>query len=38
MHLKLMWGKIDQRLDPAVETAAKDADVVVAVVGITSHL
>ncbi len=38
LHLKLMWGKIDQRLDPAVETAAKDADVVVAVVGITSQL
>jgi len=38
LHLKLMWGKIDQSLDPAVATAAKDADVVVAVVGITSQL
>jgi beta-glucosidase len=36
--LKLMWSKIDQSLDPAVATAAKDADVVVAVVGITSQL
>jgi beta-glucosidase len=38
LHLKLMWSKIDQSLDPAVVTAAKDADVVVAVVGITSQL
>ena len=38
LHLRLMWGKIDQSLDPAVATAAKDADVVVAVVGITSQL
>ena len=33
-----MWSKIDQSMDPAVVTAAKDADVVVAVVGITSQL
>ena len=33
-----MWGKIDQSVDPAVVAAAKDADVVVAVVGITSQL
>ena len=38
LHLKLMWGKIDQSVDPAVAIAAKDADVVVAVVGITSQL
>jgi beta-glucosidase len=38
LHLKLMWGRIDQSVDPAVEMAAKDADVVVAVVGITSQL
>ncbi len=38
LHLKLMWGKIDQSMDPAVVAAAKDADVVVAVVGITSQL
>ena len=38
LHLKLMWGKIDQSVDPAVATAASDADVVVAVVGITSQL
>ena len=38
LHLKLMWGKIDQSVDPAVVAAAKDADVVVAVVGITSQL
>jgi beta-glucosidase len=38
LHLKLMWGKIDQSVDPAVVATAKDADVVVAVVGITSQL
>jgi beta-glucosidase len=38
LHLKLVWGKIDESVDPAVATAAKDADVVVAVVGITSQL
>jgi beta-glucosidase len=38
LHLKLMWSKIDQSIDPAVVAAAKDADVVVAVVGITSQL
>ena len=37
-HLKLVWGKIDRSVDPAVATAAQNADVVVAVVGITSEL
>ena len=37
-HLKLVWGKIDRSVNPAVVTAAQDADVVVAVVGITSEL
>ena len=33
-----MWGKIDRSVDPAVVAAAQNADVVVAVVGITSEL
>jgi beta-glucosidase len=37
-HLKLVWGKLDRGIDPAVVTAAQNADVVVAVVGITSEL
>jgi len=37
-HLKLMWGKIDRSVDPGVAAAAQNADVVVAVVGITSEL
>ena len=37
-HLKLVWGKIDRSVDPAVVAAAQNADVVVAVVGITSEL
>ena len=37
-HLKLMWGKMDRGVDPAVVAAAQNADVVVAVVGITSEL
>ncbi len=37
-HLKLMWGKMDRGVDPAVVTAAQNADVVLAVVGITSEL
>ncbi|MFZ1938513.1 MAG: glycoside hydrolase family 3 C-terminal domain-containing protein [Terracidiphilus sp.] len=37
-HLKLMWGKLDRSVDPAVVTAAQNADEVVAVVGITSEL
>lgn len=37
-HLRLMWGSINRTVDPAVVTAAQDADVVVAVVGITSEL
>jgi beta-glucosidase len=38
LHLKLVWNKIDRGVDPAVVEAAKKADVVVAVVGITSEL
>jgi beta-glucosidase len=37
-HLRLMWAKIDRSVDPAAVAAAKNADVVVAVVGITSEL
>jgi beta-glucosidase len=37
-HLRLIWAKIDRSVDPAVVTAAKNADVVIAVVGITSEL
>ncbi len=37
-HLKLMLGKMDRSVDPAVVTAAQNADVVLAVVGITSEL
>ena len=38
LHLKLVWAKIDRTVDPAVLSAARDADAVVAVVGITSEL
>ena len=38
VHVRLMWAKVDRSIDPAVVTAAKDADVIVAVVGITSEL
>jgi len=37
-HLRLMWGKINRSVDPAAAAAAQNADVVVAVVGITSEL
>ncbi len=37
-HLKLVWSRIDRSVDPAVTAAAQKADVVVAVVGITSEL
>jgi len=37
-HLRLMWGKLDRSVDPAVVMAAENADAVVAVVGITSEL
>jgi beta-glucosidase len=37
-HLRLVWAKIDRNVDPAAVAAAKTADVVVAVVGITSEL
>jgi beta-glucosidase len=35
---QLLWSKVDLRPEPAAIAAAKDADVVVAVVGITSEL
>jgi beta-glucosidase len=35
---RLIWAKIDRKPDPAAVAAARDADVVVAVVGITSEL
>jgi beta-glucosidase len=35
---QLMWAPVDHTPDPAAIAAAKDADIVVAVVGITSHL
>jgi beta-glucosidase len=38
LHMKLVWAKIDRGVDPAALAGAKDADVVVAVVGITSAL
>jgi len=38
LHLKLVWAKIDRTMDPAVLSAARDADAMVAVVGITSEL
>ncbi len=38
LHLKLVWAKIDREVDAAALAAAMDADVVVAVVGITSEL
>ncbi len=37
-HMKLVWQKTDRSVDPAAAEAAKKADVVVAVVGITSEL
>jgi beta-glucosidase len=37
-HLRLMWARINRNVDPAAVAAAKNADVVVAVVGITSEL
>jgi beta-glucosidase len=38
LHLRLMWAKIDRSVSPAAIEAAKKADVVVVVVGITSEL
>jgi beta-glucosidase len=35
---RLVWSKVDLRPDPQAVAAAKDADVVIAVVGITSQL
>ncbi len=35
---RLVWSKVDLKPNPAAVAAAKDADVVVAVVGITSEL
>ena len=37
-HLRLMWAKINRNVDPAALEAARNADVVVAVAGITSEL
>jgi len=37
-HLRLMWARINRNVDPAAVAAAKSADVVVAVLGITSEL
>ncbi len=37
-HMHLIWGRADRKVDPAAVEAAKKADVVVAVVGITSEL
>jgi beta-glucosidase len=37
-HMHLIWGHTDRKVDPAAIEAAKKADVVVAVVGITSEL
>ncbi len=37
-HLRLVWSKVDRGIDPALAEAARTADVVVAVVGITSKL
>ncbi len=37
-HLQLVWGRIDRSVDPAALAAAQHADVIVAVVGITSEL
>jgi beta-glucosidase len=37
-HLKLVWAKINRSVDPKVVDAARNADIVVAVVGITSEL
>ncbi|MDE2495138.1 MAG: glycoside hydrolase family 3 C-terminal domain-containing protein [Alphaproteobacteria bacterium] len=36
--IQLVWAPVDNKPDPAAIAAAKDADVVVAVVGITSRL
>ena len=36
--LQLIWAPVNNAPDPAAVTAAKDADVVIAAVGITSHL
>ena len=38
VEAQLMWAPVNNAPDPAAITAAKSADVVIAVVGITSHL
>jgi beta-glucosidase len=38
LYMKLVWQKTNRAVDPAIVDAAKKADVVVAVVGITSEL
>ncbi len=37
-HVELIWGKYDSTVAPEAVAAARDADVVIAVVGITSQL
>jgi len=37
-QIRLVWSKVDRRPDPAAVAAARNADVVIAVVGITSEL
>jgi beta-glucosidase len=37
-HMHLIWARIDRNIDPAAVAAAKNTDVIVAVVGITSEL
>ena len=37
-HMHLIWGRVDAKVDPVAIEAARKADVVVAVVGITSEL
>jgi beta-glucosidase len=37
-HVELLWAPVNNAPDPAAIVAVKNADVVVAVVGITSHL
>ena len=38
VEMQLIWSKYDPKPNPAAVTAAKNADVVIAVLGITSEL
>ncbi|MFI5071456.1 MAG: glycoside hydrolase family 3 C-terminal domain-containing protein, partial [Terriglobales bacterium] len=38
LEAQLIWAPVNNATDPAAVTAAKSADVVIAVIGITSHL